>query len=70
MFKPGYEELAKKKSENVFYEMDISITETWRKFDVMSIPTVIIFKNGKIHSRFTAMLRTEDISRALLNFER
>lgn len=67
VFKPSYEELAKEKSENVFYEMDISITETWKKFDVMSIPTVIIFKNGKIHGRFTAMLRTEDISSALLN---
>ena len=64
IFKPSYEELAEKDS-NEFYEMDISTTETWRNFGVLSIPTVIIFKNGEVSGRFTATLKTEDIQKAL-----
>ena len=64
IFKPSFEELAEK-SGIEFYEMDISISETWRKYDVMSIPTVIIFKDGKVSDKFTATLKTEDIQKAL-----
>lgn len=64
IFKPSFEDLAEE-SGNDFYEMDISITETWRKFDVTSIPTVILFKGGKVAERFTATLKTEDIKKAL-----
>mgnify|MGYP001829216269 CR=1 FL=1 len=64
VFKPSFEELAEER-KGKFYEMDISTTETWRKFDVMSIPTVIIFKDGKALDKFTATLKTDDIKKAL-----
>ena len=64
VFKPGFEELAER-SENDFYEMDISISETWRKYGVMSIPTVIVFKDGEASEKFTATLETDNIQKAL-----
>jgi thioredoxin 1 len=64
VFKPSFEELAEER-KGEFYEMDISTTETWRNFGVMSIPTVIIFKDGKVLDKFTATLKTDDIKKAL-----
>lgn len=65
IFKTSYEELADN-GGNIFYEMDISVTETWRKYGVMSIPTVLIFKDGEVTNRFTAMLKMEDVQSALI----
>jgi thioredoxin 1 len=65
-FKPLFKELAEKQAEKVnFYELDIAHTETWKEYDVMSIPTVIIFRSGKPAERFVAMLYVDEIERAL-----
>lgn len=48
-----------------FYEMDIASTETWRKYDVRSIPTVLVFRNGQLLERFDALPKIDDISQAL-----
>jgi thioredoxin 1 len=66
VFKPHFEELAERLGGEVdFYEMDIVTTETWRKYDVLSIPTVLVFREGKVSERFTALPRTEDLEKAL-----
>lgn len=64
-FKPRYAELAEDKEEIDFYEMDIGSTETWRNYEVMTIPQVIIFEDGKAKTRFSALLRTEDIKKEI-----
>jgi len=65
-FKPRYEELAEKTEERAaFYEMDIASTETWRKYGVMGIPTVIVFREGEPRERFVAVLRKEEIESSL-----
>jgi len=65
-FKPQFKELAEKQAETVdFYELDIAHTEVWKEYDVMSIPTVIIFRSGKPAERFVAMLYAEEIEKAL-----
>ncbi|UCD46054.1 MAG: cation transporter [Candidatus Bathyarchaeota archaeon] len=66
VFKPRFEELAERlEGEADFYEMDIVSTETWRKYDVLSIPTVLVFGEGEVSKRFTALPRTEDVEEAL-----
>ena len=66
VFKPSFEELAKRGSDKaLFYEMNIVSTETWRDYDVLSIPTVLLFKAGEVSGRFTALPQTEDIEAAL-----
>jgi len=66
VFKPEFLSLAEKMGEAAdFYEMNIEATETWREYDVLSIPQVIIFRAGKVSERFTAMPVAEEIERAL-----
>ncbi len=45
--------------------MDISETETWKNYNVMGIPTVIIFRSGMPTKRFGALLRIDEIEKDL-----
>ncbi len=65
VFKPEFEELAERHGGADFYEMDIVSTERWRDYDVLSIPTVLVFKSGEVSDRFTALPRTEEIGSAI-----
>ena len=65
VFKPRFAEMAEKHSDSDFYEMNIVTTETWREYNVMSLPTVLIFKAGRVSNRFTALPREEEIEAAI-----
>ena len=66
VFKPRFREIAEKvEGKADLYEMDIVSTETWRDYDVLSIPSVIVFRAGEVSESFSAMPRTEDIEAAL-----
>lgn len=66
--KPRIKKLAEQKVDQAeFYEMDITQTETWKKYDVMSIPTVLLFHYGKPQARFDAMIQIDDLEKALPN---
>ncbi|UCH02882.1 MAG: cation transporter [Candidatus Bathyarchaeota archaeon] len=66
VFKKQFREIAEKvKGKATFYEMDIASTGIWRKYDVLSIPTVIIFKNGECSEKYEALPQKEAIARAL-----
>ena len=47
------------------FEMDIASTETWRRYDILTIPTILIFREGEETERLTAIPRREEIERAL-----
>ncbi len=64
--KPKIKKLAEQKEgQTEFYEMDITQTETWKKYSIMSIPTVILFHNGIPQTRFEAMIRINELENAL-----
>lgn len=66
VFKPRFREIAGRVDEKAdLYEMDIVSTETWRKYDILSIPTVLVFRAGEVAERFTALIDVEEIERAL-----
>jgi thioredoxin-like negative regulator of GroEL len=66
VFKPEFLGLAERMGKEAdFYEMNIEETETWREYDVLSIPQVIVFRAGKISERFTAMPIASEIEKAL-----
>ena len=53
VFKPQFLSLAEKHgNETDFYEMNIEATETWRDYEILSIPQVLIFRAGKVSERF------------------
>jgi thiol-disulfide isomerase/thioredoxin len=66
VFKPEFLSLAEKMGKKAdFYEMDIEATETWRDYDVLSIPQVLVFRAGKVSERFSAMPISVEIEKAL-----
>jgi thioredoxin 1 len=63
---PQIKELAEKQTGKVeFYEMDVGDTETWKEYRVMGIPTVVVFRGGRPAERFGAMLRVDELGKAL-----
>jgi thioredoxin 1 len=51
-----------------FYIIDISTTETWRRYDVLTIPAVLIFKDGRLRNTLTMLSQKDEIIRALTIF--
>jgi copper chaperone CopZ len=67
VFKPEFLSLADKMGKKAdFYEMDIEATETWRSYDILSIPQVLVFRVGNVSERFTAMPVAAEIEKALV----
>ena len=66
VLKPQIKALAEKQAGRVdFYEMDVTHTEAWKEYNVMGIPTVVVFRGGKPAERFGAMLRVDELEKAL-----
>lgn len=67
MMSPIIEELEKevKKTAHI-YKVDVdSESELANKYSVMSIPTIFIFKKGKIANQFNGVQKKEDLKKAL-----
>lgn len=47
------------------YEMDIASTETWRRYDVLTVPTVLIFREGDVAEMFTPIPKLDELEGAL-----
>jgi thioredoxin 1 len=66
VLKPLYIEAAEDLREKAeFYEMDISSSETWRSYDVLAIPTILVFREGKVENRLMPLLKKDEIEKAL-----
>jgi len=66
VLKPQIKALAEKQAGRTdFYEMDVAHTEAWKEYDVMGIPTVIVFRGGKPAERYGAMLRVDELEKTL-----
>ena len=47
------------------YEMDISASEIWHNYDILSIPTILIFRDGQLKGRLMTLLQKTEIIEAL-----
>lgn len=66
ILKPQIKALAERQAGRVdFYEMDVTSTESWKEYRVMGIPTVVVFRGGKPAERFGAVLRVDELEKAL-----
>lgn len=66
VFKPRFQKIGERvEGKADLYEMDIASTETWRDYEILTIPTVLIFRAGKVSERFTALPRIEEIEKSL-----
>lgn len=60
MFAPVFEEVSNEENLN-FIKLDVDQhADIARKYGVMSIPTIILFKNGKEIKRFTGFMSKEE----------
>lgn len=60
MFGPVFENVSNKNEYN-FIKLDVDkYSEVAREYGVMSIPTVILFENGKEVKRFTGFMNEEE----------
>lgn len=60
MFGPIFEEVSNEKNIN-FVKLDVdSFSDIAREYGVMSIPTIILFKDGKEIKRFTGFMSKDD----------
>ena len=67
MMSPIIDEIAEENLENVKVgkvncDENMELTE---KFEIMSIPTILVFKNGEITNRFVGVTSKEEIEAAL-----
>ena len=67
MMSPIIDEIAEEQGENVKVgKINVDENpETAAEFDVMSIPTIIVFKNGKIEKTFIGVTPKEEINSIL-----
>ncbi|MGB8779233.1 MAG: thioredoxin domain-containing protein [Candidatus Bathyarchaeia archaeon] len=47
------------------YEMDISTSEIWHNYDIPSIPTILIFRDGQLKGKLMPLLQKTEIIEAL-----
>jgi copper chaperone CopZ len=67
MLKPIYMEAAEDlKDKGEFYEMDISTSETWRHYDVIAVPVILIFREGQLKERLDLLPKKDEIERAIV----
>lgn len=63
MLSPIIEEVALENEDITFIKIDIDENETLpRKYNVMSIPTILIFENGELLKQKTGYMDKEELS--------
>ncbi len=64
--KPQLKAAVEKFQDRVYlYEMDIMTTKKWEDYNVMSVPTLLYFKEGKEFDRQGAPLKQEEVERVI-----
>ncbi len=62
MFSPVMDEVSEEMKDHVFGKVNVDEqSELAQKYDVMSIPTVILFKNGQVVRRSTGAMSKEGL---------
>jgi len=67
MLAPVIEELAKEmKNKADVYKVDVDKEpDLANRFQIISVPTILVFKDGRIASQFTSTASKDDLSKAL-----
>ena len=66
VFRPTYAEAARDIEERAeFFEMDVSSSETWRRYGIITVPTVLVFQDGQVKDRLTSLPGKDEIEKAL-----
>ncbi len=69
MLSPIIDEISEDKELNMITgKLDIDeSSDIAQKFGVMSVPTVILFKNGEVANRHTGFISKDDLKRQIVN---
>ncbi len=60
-FAPIFEEVASETSGVKFMKVNVDESAIARKYRVMSIPTVVLFKNGEVCDKFIGVMQKKDL---------
>lgn len=61
-FGPIFEEFASETSDVKCIKVNVDESTIARKYRVMSIPTIILFKDGEVCDRFIGVMQKKDLS--------
>ena len=62
MLSPIVDEVAKENSDTEFYKLDIDDAEKIsREYGIMSIPTILVFEEGKLKNTHVGFMSKEDL---------
>jgi len=65
--KPRLREVLEKFLDRIYvYEMDITTTKRWADYNVMSVPALLYFKDGREIARQIGFLEKEEVERKIL----
>lgn len=62
-----YDKAAERLKDVKIYEMDIASTKIWHRYDILSIPTLLVFENGEVVKRIIPSISEEELIRILVD---
>ena len=69
MFGPVFEEVSEELSDLAFFKVNTDDAgDTTRKFNIRSVPTVVVFQNGAEVERFSGVFNKEQFAEKLKQF--
>lgn len=66
--KQVYKKVAERLGDDVkIYEIDVASTSIWHRYGILSVPTILIFKNGKVVKRIIPSINEEELIKSLMD---
>ncbi len=60
-FGPIFEDFARESADVKCVKIDVDESTIARKYKIMSIPTVVLFKNGEVCDKFIGVMQKKDL---------
>lgn len=61
-----FEKTAERLKDVRIYEVDVTSTKIWRRYDIFSIPTVIVFEKGEVLKKISPSINEEELIKSLM----
>ncbi|MBS7619674.1 cation transporter [Candidatus Bathyarchaeota archaeon] len=62
-----YDKAAERLKDVKIYEMDVASTKIWHRYDILSIPTILVFENGEVVKRIIPSMSEEELIKILVD---
>lgn len=62
-----YEKAAERLKDIRIYEVDVASTRIWHRYNIFSIPTILVFEKGEVIKRITPSISEEELIKSLVD---